>query len=133
MSSSGQARTFDGVVPDPYKTGRMSPLRNIPGLNNPVVIKTDMLHTFNLGIGGDLASSGVVALAKMKLFQGRALQAQLDYAYDLFDEWCKINKKTPTTKAFEKGKFHMSTSHEPNSYVLVVALGFLIFGDVEVK
>jgi len=71
----------------------MSPLRNIPGLNNPVVIKTDMLHTFNLGIGGDLASSGVVALAKMKLFQGRALQAQLDYAYDLFDEWCKINNR----------------------------------------
>ena len=45
----------------------------------------------------------------------------------------KSTKRPLLPKHLKKGKFHMSTSHEPNSYVLVVAVGFLIFGDVEVK
>ena len=73
----------------------MSPLRHIPGLNNPMVIKTDMLHTFNLGIGGDLASSGVVALAKMELFQVRSLQTRLDY-----DVICLMSGARSTTDPY---------------------------------
>ena len=42
-------------------------------------------------------------------------------------------QQTPITKAFEKGKFHMSTSHETNRYVLVFAVGVSFFWDVEVK
>lgn len=75
------------------------------------IIKTDVLHSWNLGIGGDLAAGAIVSLARLKVFGGmRALQARLDAAYESFSAWCVINQKSPTTKSFEKKTFKLNVS-----------------------
>ena len=75
----------------------------------PEIIKIDILHTWNLGIGGDLASSSLMSLAQMKLWGGRSIQARLDVAYESFSAWCAMNGKTANIKSFELGKFKMVT------------------------
>lgn len=107
MSSSGQARSFSGDNPNPYKQGMVSPIRMVPGAEKETCIKTDLMHTFNLGIGGDLSSSSIMLLCKLKMFDGRAIDTQLDHAFDSFSQWCRDNHKTPSTKSFEKKRFHM--------------------------
>ena len=72
------------------------------------------MHCFNLGIGGDLASSGLLAACRMGLFcddvtDGKLRQSCLDAAYDRFDTWCCLNKKTPSIKSFELKKFKVIT------------------------
>ena len=72
------------------------------------------MHCFNLGIGGDLASSGLLAACRMGLFgdddtDGKLRQSSLDAAYDKFDTWCSLNKKTPSIKSFELKRFKVIT------------------------
>lgn len=99
-----------GETPDPFKRGEISPLRLIPGCASVTTIKTDVMHTFNLGFGGDLASSTIVLLGKLGVFEGRSLAARLDHAYDSFSLWCTTHHKTPSTKSFEKSRFHMKVT-----------------------
>ena len=106
---SGQARTFEGEPPCPFKTDvRRSPFLDVPG-GGTSCIKTDLMHTFNLGVGGDLSASSIVALCYLGQFCGRGLPSRLDHAYETFACWCKLNKKTVSTKSFEKKKFHMKS------------------------
>lgn len=67
------------------------------------------MHVWNLGIGGDLAASAIVALAQMKVFEGSNCPARLDAAYESFSTWCALNNKTANTKAFEKKTFKMKS------------------------
>ena len=113
MTSSGQARTFSQEIPNPFKPGRVSPLREIPGGGMISTIKSDIMHIWNLGIGGDLSASTIVLLCEMGQFAGRGLPARMDSAFDAFMEWCMMNHKTPSTKSFEKSRFHMKKTLGP--------------------
>lgn len=101
VGASGQARTFEGEPPCPFKTDARSPFLDVPG-GGTTCIKTDLMHTFNLGVGGDLSASSIVALCNLGQFRGRGLPSRLDHAYETFACWCRLNKKTVSTKSFEK-------------------------------
>ena len=60
----------------PFKGGVPSPLRSVPGGDDPQIIKPDLMHNFNLGVGGDLAISTLVGMCRMGIFdeQGCAIQ-----------------------------------------------------------
>ena len=109
VSSTGQARTFEGEIPNPFKVSARSPFLDVPGVS-ATSIKTDVMHTFNLGVGGDFSSSAIVALCKLNFFPGGSLQSRMDAAYEDFSSWCVLNNKTASTKSFEKKRFHMKSN-----------------------
>ena len=88
---------------------RGSPFLDVPGVS-ATSIKTDVMHTFNLGVGGDFSSSAIVALCKLNFFPGGSLQSRMDAAYEDFSSWCVLNNKTASTKSFEKKRFHMKSN-----------------------
>lgn len=109
MSSTGQLRTWQGRIPTPFKQNKVSPLRSVPGFETPDCIRPDLMHCFNIGIGGDLAASGLMASCRMSIFGEGSLDKRLDEAHDRFDTWCSQNKKTASIKSFEKKKFKVIT------------------------
>lgn len=102
VSSTGQLRTWQGRIPTPFKQNKVSPLRSVPGFETPDCIRPDLMHCFNIGIGGDLAASGLMASCRMSIFGEGSLDKRLDEAHDRFDTWCSQNKKTASIKSFEK-------------------------------
>jgi hypothetical protein len=124
VGASGQARTFEGEPPCPFKTDARSPFLDVPG-GGTTCIKTDLMHTFNLGVGGDLSASSIVALCNLGQFRGRGLPSRLDHAYETFACWCRLNKKTVSTKSFEKKKFHMKSFLGETSILLYCFCGRL--------
>ncbi|CAK9029323.1 unnamed protein product [Durusdinium trenchii] len=113
MTSSCEARDWRNAepAPHPYKAGTPSPLRSIPGGDRPSAIKPDLMHTFNIGIGGDFAFSAVITLCCLSFFDdyGSTIQKRLDCAYDRFAQWCFDNHKNAQIKSFELNKFHMTS------------------------
>ena len=111
MSANGEARSclFSDDLPSPFKAGEPSPLRSIPGGSDASIIKPDLLHNFNLGMGGDLWVSTQWGLCRMKVFEGRSIQARLDSAFESFETWCAWNRKTPHIKCFDAIKFKMTS------------------------
>ena len=83
MTSSGQARTFEGEPPDPFKRV-VSPLTTVPGWSVDA-IKTDLMRVFNLGFGGDMSSSTIILLVREGwIFQRRSIDKRFDHAYEKF-------------------------------------------------
>ena len=111
MSANGEARSslFNDNLPSPFKAGEPSPLRSIPGGSDASAIKPDLLHNFNLGMGGDMWVSTLWGLCRMKVFESRSIQARLDSAFDRFETWCSWNKNTPHIKCFDAIKFKMTS------------------------
>ena len=66
----------------------------------------------NLRIGKDFGASGVVLLAKLKLFPGRSLNARLSEAFKIYMKWCTAKKKNTNIKEFSKWKFKMALTLE---------------------
>lgn len=118
-----------------------SPFFVLPGLTSPERVMIDSAHTWHIGIpscniklciyiyictpgkwfsfhvlkqlriGKDYVSSGVVLLAKLKLFPGReSLGHQLHHAYKLFLEWCARCGKNTNIDDFSKREFKMGTT-----------------------
>ncbi|CAK9010590.1 unnamed protein product [Durusdinium trenchii] len=114
VSANGQARSWSGPSPCPFKQ-KWSPLRSIPGCDNPDRIQPDLLHVWNLGVGGDMCASTILMLSnKVRvIFQGRSLQACLDDAYGKFHSWCVDNRSTTSIMSFEKTKFKVI---QPNQF-----------------
>ena len=77
MTSSGQVRTFSGVVPSPFQRRTFSPLRGIPGGDTVFAILPDLMHCFNIGFGGDLAASTLIALCRTMFFGGGNMQKRI--------------------------------------------------------
>lgn len=92
-----------------FKQGE-KPFQMVPGLESSKRLLPDTLHTFHLGWGKDLGSSAVVLLARLKLLEGRSLDAKLETGYMSFCEWCHAHGKTCSTTEFSKLKFDMETT-----------------------
>ena len=101
VSSTGRVRTVH-PNPSPFKRGRPSPLRSIPGGDSPYVIKPDLMHVFHIGIGGDLAASCLYALCRMHVFGDDGFPKRLDQAFERFDRWCSDHHYTSSVRGFEK-------------------------------
>ena len=72
----------------PFKAGKLSPLRRLPGGNNPNTIRVDPAHTWAIaGIGKDLCSGAIVVQARMGIFGLGAMSKRLDRAYEQFDAY----------------------------------------------
>ena len=111
MSSEGEARTWRGEAPSPFRPGPLSPLLGIPGGSSPSICKPDVLHVFNLGVGSDLAYGAIVVMYRMNLWRGTTVHAGLNNAYERFHQWCVLHKHTPAIKHFDLKKFHMTSFH----------------------
>lgn len=85
------------------------PLLRIPGMQQDTILP-DSLHCFHLGWGIDLASSGLVLLAKQGCFGGGSLDARLEAAYRLYTGWCHTNKKTTGINWWSIKKLDMSST-----------------------
>lgn len=98
-------------VESPYKAGNPSPLRGIPGGDNPQIIKPDLMRNFNLGMGADMAVSTIYALCRMGVFDddGTSIQKRLGSAFDTFETWCAWNRRTPTIKCFDANKLQLKS------------------------
>lgn len=111
VSREGQLRTWAGGIPTPFKLNKVSPLRSIPGCDTPECIRPDLMHNFNMGVGGDLSASGLMAACRISIFgEDRRFQSRLDRAHDSFHEWCSQNRKTASIKSFELKKFKAKTT-----------------------
>lgn len=108
MSPEGEARSWEGEVPDPLRPGPRSPLLRIPGISFESC-QPDVLHVFNLGVGADMAIGGILAIFRMGLWSGSTIGAALNNAYERFRQWCVRHRQTPFIKSFDLGKFHMSS------------------------
>lgn len=104
VSSTGRVRTVH-PNPSPFKRGRPSPLRSIPGGDSPYVIKPDLMHVFHIGIGGDLAASCLYALCRMHVFGDDGFPKRLDQAFERFDRWCSDHHYTSSVRGFENATF----------------------------
>ena len=64
----------------------------------------------SLRIGKDFTASAVVLLCKLKLYQGRSLNARLRAAFKSYMKWCSVNKKNTNILVFSKKAFKMKST-----------------------
>ena len=96
-----------GPGDSPYKG--FAPMHQILGCHEPKYILLDYCHIFHLGYGMDCASSSVVLLAHLGHFgKARALDDNLEEAYNRFDIWCKTTRRTTSIDEFSKQAFGMA-------------------------
>ena len=110
-SSASAVRTWsrDDPAEEPWKDA-VSPLRQIPGADDPWRIRTDPAHTFAIqGFGSGMATSAVILLARLGVVPGRSTQDRLDVLYASFIQWCHDHGKSSSLDGFSLLKFKMKT------------------------
>ena len=96
-----------GPGPSPYKN-HFTPLRQIPGNDEPQAILWDFCHIVHLGYGMDITGSSLVLLCNLGHFGGeRSLETRLSEAFCRFDMWCKSNQRTSSIDEFSKQSLGM--------------------------
>ena len=65
----------------------------VPGADSPLRIKTDLAHTWAIGIGKEFCGAALLSMCDMNLFHG-SLPNKLDQAYDAFRDWCYQNHES---------------------------------------
>ena len=77
--------------PSPFKSdGNVFSI--VPGCT-PERIKPDLVHSFHIGFGADLAASIIVWLARLDKFGRLAFDERLRVAYSMFQEYCHEQKR----------------------------------------
>lgn len=99
--------------PTPFKDCER-PFDILPGGTSPSTIKPDIVHTFHLGFGVDLAASIVVWLCKLGVFDDgnprQGFDEKLALAYSAFREFCHTSKRFTACDVWSKRKFGMSST-----------------------
>lgn len=91
-----------------------NPFAIVPGGDSPNRIRPDMVHTFHIGFGVDLAASFVVWLCKLGKLgsNGRPRQSfddKLSLAYSTFREYCHIHKRFTACDHWSMKKLGMTS------------------------
>ena len=84
---------LDRPGPSPFKRIGNPWSGLVPGAESPARIKPDMVHTFHIGFGQDLASSCIVWLAHLGLFGNGPFDEKLRGGYSCFREFCHTEKR----------------------------------------
>ena len=85
----------------PWKQTR-SLLMKIPGAADPRRIRTDLAHTWAIGVGKEFCASALISLCDMGLLRGRSLEAKLADGYAKFREWCHATQQGCKISEFSK-------------------------------
>ena len=121
MGPGSQIRTWSGEAPDPFKV-KVSPLRAVPGAEDPGRIQPDVLHCFNLGFGKNFCASGILLLCRHNVFAGSSRGEKLEAAYDSFQAFCESTGKTSSLKCFELKTFKITSQPgcTPCIYMIII-------------
>lgn len=106
----------------PFKAG-WNPLMKLPGMSAEQILP-DSCHSFHLGCGIDLASSGVVLLCKRGFF-GNArvpLDDRLLVAYTTYTRWVHSSGKTTGVDWWSKRKLGMGSHLDNGQHCLMFGL-----------
>ena len=97
--------------------GSTSPMNNLPGGENEMILAKDLFHLSNLGITRTFVSSLICYLVSLKFFSGggNSVPARLNMAYQSFREWCKLHCETPDIKHFSTDGFKWKPTKFPES------------------
>ena len=90
-------------MPSPFKDEEPPwPFRRLSTIgDNPANIRADVAHTYAIvGWGKDLAASTLLLLVRLRVFNGRSVQAALDEAYSDFREYCHRTEKSTSITNF---------------------------------
>ena len=93
--------------PSPFKP-EGNVFERVPGCT-PERIKPDLVHTFHIGFGADLAASMIVWMAKMNKFGRLSFDDKLRVAYSMFQEYCHHTKRYTACDEWCMKKFSMSS------------------------
>lgn len=112
LGSFSQLHSWDGCDlngQSPFKPC-VSPLRWVPGADNPASIQIDLAHTFSMGFGKDFCAGAIIALCHIGMFgRGGAIGTKLDRAYNTFREWIPIAKQYSKISEFSLKVFKVSS------------------------
>ena len=93
--------------PCPYKpAGNIFSI--VPGGGDPARIKPDIVHTFHIGVGVDMAASIIVWLVKLRKFEGRSFEERLRDAYSKFMVFCHDSNRYTSCNEWTQKRFGMS-------------------------
>ena len=104
VGQNGAVRTLPehAEVENPFKSGVVSPLRQIPHVDCPKRILIDVAHTHAIcGFGKDDCASALVFLScRYRLWGGNTIPKRLELAYDSFQDYCVKRGKTTSIMEF---------------------------------
>ncbi|CAL1137241.1 unnamed protein product [Cladocopium goreaui] len=98
-------RSWNGQLVDPWKTDEPpTPLRTIPGVESPLLIRTDPAHTWPIGVGKEFAASTIFLLCHLDVWPANNMPDKLLGAWEHFQSWryrtkhtCKLHEFTYKT------------------------------------
>lgn len=111
MGSFSPLRSWNGCDQNgnlPWKA-TISPIRWIPGADNPAAIKVDLAHTFSMGFAKDFCASSIILLSHIGIFGGGAIDVKLDQAFSRFREWVHNAKQTCKISEFSLKCFKITS------------------------
>eukprot|EP00435_Cladocopium_sp_Y103_P022447 s3978_g5.t1 len=111
LGTFSNLHAYDGCDlngPLPWK-GQPSPLRWVPGADNPAACRVDLAHTFAMGFGKDFCAGSLIALCHIGMFGGGAIATKLERAYAKFREWVHAAKETCKITEFSLKVFKVSS------------------------
>jgi hypothetical protein len=94
--------------PDPFKSGRPSPFRQLPSADASCIL-VDSAHSFHIkGFGVDWCASSIVMGCRKGFFGRGSLDAQLERAYGEFQAFCAQQRKLTCCDHWSKLKMDMT-------------------------
>ncbi|CAK9004456.1 Uncharacterized protein SCF082_LOCUS8191 [Durusdinium trenchii] len=96
------------VVPAWKHDSPEAPLRMIPGAT-ACRIRTDLAHTWAIGVGKEFASSCILLLCHVGVWRARQLRLQLGSAWEHFQNWRRVHKETCKLTGFSLKVFKITS------------------------
>ena len=99
---------------DLYKVRSKRPLAQVPGLDRADMAKTDLAHTFHLGVGKHFCASTVMAMCKIGVFGTGNIRKLLNEAYQDCKDFCREGRHTISLCNFTLENFHANKRSYPH-------------------
>ena len=104
-------RSWNGQLVDPWKTDEPpTPLRSIPGVDSPLLIRTDPAHTWPIGVGKEFAASTIFLLCHLNVWPANNMPDKLLGAWEHFQSWRYRTKHTSKLHEFTYKTFKVQSS-----------------------
>ena len=116
--------------PLPWKAKR-SVLLQVPGADHPSRIRTDLAHTWGIGVGKEFCASALLTISDLGLVGGNSLEGDLASMYQEFRLYCYNSKQTCKINEFSKravkiaaclGSVKLALCNLPWFHFVIVAL-----------